>query len=406
MAIPAENVKRDVHKSKQLYLSALSHLENSNAIPKHNKELILKFLRDCGLGKTILFKEKKKIKERRLQKYVYMLPKLSYWLQHKNFEDITQDDMENFISRLERNRLTLMRGGAEVAISYGQWSQRDVKVCVKKFYKWLLGDAKQYPEIVSWIDTAIQDAAPPALGLGEIRRLVQRATTIKGKALLWTIFQTGARAEEFLNIRIMDVTSKGSHYLVAIEFPKTFKRTLPIYEGVEFLDEWVEMHPHKDEPTAQLFPMGYGGLRMFFKRLGAVALGKRVTPQLMRDSFATWLATRKIGRYQMCKLMGWSMSSSMPDRYIDRAGVVEEEAIQAIRADELGKAERENHELRMALRRLEAKYSAMHHELAKRSEMDSFLTKILKDDELAALVAGRVRKVGLGEQLLELSATN
>ena len=56
----------------------------------------------------------------------------------------------------------------------------------------------------------------------------------------------------------------------------------------------------------------------------------------------------------MCKLMGWAMNSDMPDRYIDRTGVVEEEAIQAIRGDELNKVEKEITELTMASQRLEA----------------------------------------------------
>lgn len=40
--------------------------------------------------------------------------------------------------------------------------------------------------------------------------------------------------------------------------------------------------------------------------------------------------------------MGWAMSSDMPDRNFDRAGVVEEGAIQSIRGDELTKIDREN----------------------------------------------------------------
>ena len=143
---------------------------------------------------------------------------------------------------------------------------------------------------------------------------------------------------------------RGSHFVVRIEYPKTHKRSLPVYEGVRYLREWLDVHPEKNEPNSQLFPVSYDALRQFLQRLGNRALGRGINPQLIRHSFATWLASKKVGRYQMCKLMGWAMSSDMPDRYIDRTGVVEEEAIQAIRGDELSKVEKENTELKIALK--------------------------------------------------------
>jgi len=136
--------------------------------------------------------------------------------------------------------------------------------------------------------------------------------------------------------------------------------------------------------------------------LGKRALGKRVTPQLMRDSFATWLASKKVGRYQMCKLMGWAMSSDMPDRYIDRTGLFEEEAIQSIRGDELSKVERENSELKTALNRLETQYTSLHEKVEKRAEIDAFLTTLLKDEKFGKVLVERIREKGIGKALMKL----
>ena len=162
------------------------------------------------------------------------------------------------------------------------------------------------------------------------------------------------------------------------------------------------MHPKQNDPNAQLFPISYAALLKFLKRLGRRALKKRITPQLMRDSFATWLASKKVGRYQMCKLMGWAMSSDMPDRYIDRTGVVEQEAIEAIRGDDLSKVERENSELRIALKRLEAQSNELKERLEKRAQIDDFLTALIKDEEFGKVLINRVKKKGLGEKLLKL----
>ena len=190
--------------------------------------------------------------------------------------------------------------------------------------------------------------------------------------------------------------------MVRIENPKTYKRSLPVFEGSKYLREWLKVHPKRDDQNAQLFPIGYPALLDFVRRLGSRALNKHVHPQLIRDSLATWLASRKVGRYQMCKLMGWAMSSDMPDRYIDRTGVVEEEAIQSIRGDELSKVESENNDLKMALKRLEVQSNQLQEKMAKREQIDAFLTVLLKDEDFRTVVVERIKDRGLGKKLISL----
>ncbi len=62
--------------------------------------------------------------------------------------------------------------------------------------------------------------------------------------------------------------------------------------------------------------------------------------------------------------MVWLLSSSMPDRYIDCVDVVEEEAIQSTRQDELSKVEKENAQLKHSLNRLETGYSDLNEKLS------------------------------------------
>ncbi len=103
------------------------------------------------------------------------------------------------------------------------------------------------------------------------------------------------------------------------------------------------------------------------------ALKKRIHAHLLRRSYATWLAGKKVGRYQMCKLMGWAMSSDMPDRYIDRAGVVEEETLQSIRGDDLTKEQAVNSDLKNNFVALEMKYNKIMEQLEKKKASDDFL---------------------------------
>lgn len=388
-----QSAKRiDIHNAASSYETALARFERDSNVHAANKELILRFLRDCHLGKTVFGRQKKRIQPRRLLKYLYLLRRISYWLGNKDFRSVSQDDVERFIERVDGNRLSFPNESREARpVSYAAWTRRDIKVCLKKFYKWLLGDGRQYPDLVSWIETCIDMETPPSLALDEVRRCVELASSIKGKALLWTLFETGARADEFLNIRLEHVTDKGTRSAIWIEYPKTFRRSLPIFEGHRHLQMWLDVHPDKRNPEAQLFPMTYGALAKYISRTGTRVLKKRVTPHLFRHSFATWLASKKVGRYQMCKLMGWEMSSDMPDRYIDRIGVAEEEAVQAIRGDELSKAEQENSQLRTVLTRFEAECADLRSKLEKREQWDEVLNEAFRDDEVLKVVVSRLR---------------
>ncbi len=392
--------KIDIHDTTAQYERALINFERDTTVCEENRQYILRFLRDCQLGKTVRGRQKTKISERRLLKYIYLLRRINHWLGNKDLRQITQDDMEQFIARLERNALTHSDGQGVHAVAYADWTRRDIKVCLKKFYKWLLGNNRQYPELVAWVDTSIQDHAPPCLSIDEIRKCIEYATTIKGKALLWALFETGARIEELLNVRLCHVADKQTHFLIWIEFPKTYKRNVPVFEGREYLQRWLADHPHREENNAQLFPMSYAAVSKFLKRLGERALDKRITPHLLRHSFATWLASKKVGRYQMCKLLGWAMASDQPDRYIDRVGVVEEEAIQSIRGDELSRVEKENLQLKGTLDRLEAQCNQLQERLDQHGEQEKLLNELFRDERVLAAAVARIKQTGADRGLL------
>ena len=265
-----------------------------------------------------------------------------------------------------------------------------------------LGNNIEYPSIVAWIDTHVKESDPPALSKDEIVKLAEHATDSRSKALVWCLFETGARVSELLNVRICNVEDKGNYSVIRIEFSKTFKRSIPIYEGQSFLREWLGIHPDKGNHEAQLFPMTYGAIRMWLKRLGKRTLRKDVYPHLIRHSYATWLAGKKVGRYQMCKVMGWSMSSNMPDRYIDRLGVIEEETIQSIRGDELKKEQVINTELKSELTELQMKYNGIIERLEERKNADGFMERLVSDTEVQQIICQKIKEMGLKSELSQL----
>jgi len=96
---------------------------------------------------------------------------------------------------------------------------------------------------------------------------------------------------------------------------------------------WLEEHPQRptirpggtietQDVAAPLFPVTDNAVRLMVRRLGQEALGKRVYPHLLRHTSATYWSN-KLPYFKFCKRFGWTMTSNMPQRYIDREGVDE-----------------------------------------------------------------------------------
>ena len=129
------------------------------------------------------------------------------------------------------------------------------------------------------------------------------------------LFDSGARAEELLNVRL-----KREHvfwkedlncYMIRLEYSKTKPRTISLPLSTSYMTSWLEVHPAKDNPQAQLFPMTYPAMKMVVSRLGRRALGKRVTPHMLRHSSATFYANKLKNPYKLCYRYGWTMASEM-----------------------------------------------------------------------------------------------
>ena len=352
----------DPHYNREHLELALQRLdENRHGITRRNVELIRKYCQDSLLGKTVLHGRKRRIGPSRVLRCLCQLQSLAFWF-GKDFEHVAQDDMERFITRLEANQLEYFVGaqphrgvaqhsGRLVRKNYTPLTRNAFKLLLKQFYKWLLGNNEVYPPVVSWIDTHVDSIEIPALTLEQVERLVDYARSARDKAIIMLLFESGARITEFLNIRLRNLEEKGNYTSVRIEVSKTFPRTVMVYRSKRHLADWLKIHPDKDNPEAQLFPLEYRTIGMMLRRVAKRVIGRTITPHVLRHSCATWLAGKRIGRFQICKWMGWTMSSAMPDRYIDRAGVTTEDTVRVLHEDEVTQLRRENEDVRRELGR-------------------------------------------------------
>ena len=65
--------KLDIHNRKQQFHTAINRLECDTNMITENKDFLLRFVRDCRLGKTIKNREKKSIGVARCLKYIQIL---------------------------------------------------------------------------------------------------------------------------------------------------------------------------------------------------------------------------------------------------------------------------------------------------------------------------------------------
>ncbi|MFQ6607917.1 MAG: hypothetical protein ACE5EE_05190 [Fidelibacterota bacterium] len=178
--------KRDIHHRKRDFQTTTRNLKNNDIIVPRNRQLILDFIRDCRLGKTVKKKQKKVIGVARCTKYIHILVKISLWI-GKPFDEVNDKDMEDFIAGLENDKYRYerkTRKGETISVTkYSHATKLDYKKTIKKFYKWLFGKNEYYPELVNWIETYERIKEIPALKREEVEKLVV-VINIRNKAII------------------------------------------------------------------------------------------------------------------------------------------------------------------------------------------------------------------------------
>lgn len=319
--------------------------ENRDGFHQDNLKLVSQFVRDAKLGKTNanLNISKKKVGLKRLLKYLHDLKKLDAYF-NKSFSEITEKDMEAFILDLEEGVIKQKNGSP-----YAQETQVVIKKLIKKFWKWLKGDNETVPPMVRWIDTSLDLKEYRAISKQQVENILDLMTSngqeklLRNRAIISMLFDGGLRADELLNTRIRHLSYEKDTYKVRVEFSKTKPRTITLPYSKKYIDAWLDIHPQRAEPSAKLFPVSYQHLLMIVKRAGDT-INVSITPHSLRHSSATYWA-HHLPQYLMCSRFGWSMGSKMPQRYIDKEGLSQEEAIKVAKTTHLEELEAKNREM-------------------------------------------------------------
>jgi integrase len=178
--------------------------------------------------------------------------------------------------------------------------------------------------LVSWITTGMKKREfplPKIITREEMLKLVQACKTIRNKALIYTLFESGARIGELLNLKINEVEFDSYGAVLIINKGKTGSRRIRICgKAAEYLKEWIYVnHPDK-KPDSKVFPVTYRALSKALKLIAKKAgLNKRITFHMFRHGRATELAS-KLTEMELDIFMGWELSSRMPRIYCHLSG--------------------------------------------------------------------------------------
>jgi len=329
-----------------------------------NEKIIKEYIAHLKLGKPVLNKKKKPIGDTTAKKITLWLRKISNWLDNKDFKLLTQKDIDDFRTKLKDDKIKQNTGKP-----YSKSTKRDIEYKIfRSFCCWL---GKQ--ELVYYTDNYNEQKEIPALSQKEVEKMINSAK-LRDKVVLAVLFDGGFRIGEFMNITFNDIKddelkSKG-YYKIRITHSKTIPRTTGLYIPLttEILDLWLSTNKDKIGTDEPLINISYTHINMMLHRIGKNVLGKSIHPHLLRHSSATFYC-HKLNQYQLCKRYGWAMKSNMPELYIDREGVSDEEAGDKIKEDQVS-------EYRVEVNRLQEQLNILE---SQRQDFDELIAKKVKE---------------------------
>ena len=248
---------------------------------------------------------------------------------NKPFKEATKEDVMSFFNHMQQK--------------YKTGSIHTYKRRVKHFYNWLYQlEEKQYPESVKWIKSSNptkragqeMPIKPEDLLIpGEVKALVNASNHPRDQALIMLLYETAARAEEALSLRVNSISFDSLGGRVTLQ-GRHGARIIRIVDSVPYLQAWLNVHPARQNPNAPLWiakitgrpsskvneNIGYDNLyRMLALLRKKTGITKEARPHLLRHARLTDLANH-LTDSQLKTYAGWTPRSQMTGVYVHLAG--------------------------------------------------------------------------------------
>jgi integrase/recombinase XerD len=302
----------DIHNYERRIAGETRLINESTSIPETNKKAIFRF-KDDSLAEGI--------SKGRIVRYLWDLKTLSQWLDME-FEKATKKDIKSLLGKLETSK-------------YSYSTKRDLKITLRKFYKWLRG-TETIPEEVSWFKTNLKSnnrkLPEEVLTQEEVAKMIRLAGSTRDKAFISTFYESGCRIGEILTLKLKHVVPANPGIQLIVN-GKTGARRIRVIASAVYLNQWINIHPYNGNPEVHLWVgrsgelIGYRSVTHLLaklKRKGSIK--KRIYPHIFRHSRATHLANH-LTEAQMKQYFGWIQASKMASIYVHLSGRDVDEAI-------------------------------------------------------------------------------
>jgi integrase len=172
---------------------------------------------------------------------------------------------------------------------------------------------------------------PDPLTRDEVQQLIGACDTVRDKALIAFLWDTGCRLDEALSLNVGMI--KFDQYGGNVKINgKTGERTNWLIDCVPFMEAWIAAHPKRTDQEAPLFltysRYGFGSRRLNERTVQNLCkviqrnsgVKTRVYPHGFRHARATDRAREGFTEMELRIMFGWSKSSNMPSVYIHLSG--------------------------------------------------------------------------------------
>lgn len=214
-------------------------------------------------------------KKDRIVKLTYKLRKICEKL-NVPLAKATQKEIQAFIANMNEHGLSkrqIIRPNGTMFYQELEWSPHtkvDYRRVLRQFYLW-------YKKIDSRIESHEPEERKKAKALydyldeiktsvsltnHDTRELITEENvqkvitdgcrTTQEKAFIAVLHETGARAAEFLTLKLENVEIKQNRAHIYV-IGKTGQRKIPIRKSIPLLACWMEVHPHKSDPKSHLW---------------------------------------------------------------------------------------------------------------------------------------------------------
>lgn len=282
--------------------------------------------------------EKKGVSPRRKEKLRYTLGKIGNVHIRKRFDQITSNDLEEWVDGLKANELD----DPDYPDGYEDSTKVTYLKIAKPFFTWLHQDDD--PKFASWIKTgnySVVVTFEDIFNDEEMAAMRSACESPSDKARFETLYESSARPSEFLSLHRSDVEIEEDCIILHVRKGKNGRPRDIVLMGnarAVLRDLIFNHHPLRNNSDFPLWvdmssnsrwdPLGSRGLNDFVKRLRedasekcvSLKRKKRVYSYMLRHTRLTDLARGGMNEAMLREIAGWSPDSRMASVYVHLAG--------------------------------------------------------------------------------------